>query len=223
MQAEGKSRELLKYHHKTRSSVDRFPLGLLSVPVWFVCGLCVLVWFLLDLWIGFRMADSSVWGQCGVQLPAGTRSPAAAREPGWEFATRQGWNKGQEERCCSQCLSVSNHADKNHTTPSAQQKISLSIYPYNITIQASGHLLSLSKQKSSLKTLVMQVMAWNHPFSRKMVILHLESKEDWLDVQSYYVSQIHSPLVIWEQLLDNSVSFVVSVLFGAWVCFSMQA
>lgn len=52
-----------------------------------------------------------------------------------------------------------------------------------------------------------------------MVILHLESKEDWLDVQSYYVSQIHSPLVIWEQLLDNSVSFVVSVLFGAWVCF----
>lgn len=67
--------------------------------------------------------------------------------------------KGQEESCFSQCLSVSNHADKNHTTPSAQQKISLSIYPYNITIQASGHLLSLSKQKSFLETLVMQVMA----------------------------------------------------------------
>lgn len=83
--------------------------------------------------------------------------------------------------------------------------LSLSLYPYNFTIQASGHLLSLSKQKSSLKTLVMQVMAWNHPFSRKMVILHLESKEDWLGVRSYYVSQIQSPLVIREQLSLNGL------------------
>lgn len=126
--------------------------------------------------------------------------------------------KGQEESCCSQCLSVSNHADKNHTTPSAQQKISLSIYPYNITIQASGHLLSLSKQKSSLETLVMQVMAWNHPFSRKMVILHLESKEDWLGVQSYYVSQIQSPLVIQEQLTDQSLRVYIQCRYGShWI------
>lgn len=123
--------------------------------------------------------------------------------------------KGQEESCCSQCLSVSNHADKNHTTPSAQQKNSLSIYPYNITIQASGHLLSLSKQKSSLETLVMQVMAWNHPFSRKMVILHLESKEDWLGVQSYYVSQIQSPLVIQQQLTDQSVRVFIQCRYGS--------
>lgn len=71
--------------------------------------------------------------------------------------------------------------------------------------------MSLSKQKSSLETLVMQVMAWNHPFSRKMVILHLESKEDWLGVQSYYVSQIQSLWVIQEQLTDQSVRVLFSV------------
>lgn len=140
---------------------------------------------------GHTEKPAAVWTACGTQ----------------ELKTNQAEvKKGQQESCCSQCLSVSNHADRNHTTPSAQQKISLSIYPYNITIQALGHLLSLSKQKSSLETLVMQVMAWNHPFSRKKVILHLESEEDWLAVQSYYVSQIQSPLVIQKQLTDQSLS-----------------
>lgn len=140
---------------------------------------------------GHTEKPAAVWTACGTQ----------------ELKTNQAEvKKGQQESCCSQCLSVSNHADRNHTTPSAQQKISLSIYPYNITIQASGHLLSLSKQKSSLETLVMQVMAWNHPFSRKKVILHLESEEDWLAVQNYYVSQIQSPLVIQKQLTDQSLS-----------------
>lgn len=162
------------------------------------------------------------WSALGEPMVC-TQKPAAvwaALVPGTALAVELVTNqaevkKGQEESCCSQCLSVSNHADKNHTTPSAQQKISLSIYPYNITIQASGHLLSLSKQKSFLETLVMQVMAWNHPFSRKMVILHLESKEDWLGVQSYYVSQIQSPLVIQEQLTDQSVRVFIQCRYAS--------
>lgn len=123
-----------------------------------------------------------------------------------KFATRQGWKKVKKTLAVpSVCQQVIMQI-KITPLPQLNKKfLSLSIYPYNITIQASGHLLSLSKQKSSLKTLVMQVMAWNHPFSRKMVILHLESKEDWLGVQSYYVSQIQSPLVIWEQLTNQSM------------------
>lgn len=136
------------------------------------------------------------------------------------ISSQAGVRKGQKESRRSQCLSVSNHADKNLTTPSAQQKfLSPSIYPYNITIRASGHLLSLSKQKSSLKTLVMQVMAWNHPFSRKMVILHLESKEGWLGVQSYYFSHIQSPLVIREQLTYQSTRVFIQCRYKThWSC-----
>lgn len=91
---------------------------------------------------------------------AARSTQALQSQAGCCVSSQAGVRKGQKESRRSQCLSVSNHADKNLTTPSAQQKfLSPSIYPYNITIRASGHLLSLSKQKSSLKTLVMQVMA----------------------------------------------------------------
>lgn len=217
MQVEGKSQELLKI--PAQKKLFHFPLGPLSALVFFPGAVD---WISSGRQPCFK--DSRESGQGHAEKPAAAWAARGAwvwqRQAGCWVCNQAGVKKGQEESRCSRCLSVSNHADKNRTTPSAQQKISLSIYPYNITIQASGHLLSLSKQKSPLKTLVMQVMAWNHPFSRKMVILLLESMEDWLGIQSYYVPLIQSPLVTWEPLTDQSIRVFFRCRYVSHWCYA---
>lgn len=128
-------------------AVPHISTVLLTVFLWERCQL-QLSFFPWSCRLGFKQTTALFWGQ---RCPAGWRcvqEADAVRLPRTRccragcccLPNQAGVREGRGGSRCSQCLSVSNHADKHLTTPSARQNSSPSIYPYSITIQASGHL-----------------------------------------------------------------------------------